>query len=1435
MADKHTRRKRRPPRRINLRFLWIGLAAFAVVGVGVYFLHAYQVQRSADVLLERARQLESDGKLKKAASYYRQYVGFAPDDLDARVTLANTIEKADDSLRSRFDALQTFEEVLRKDPDRHDIRRRVIEFWLSPEFARVSRTRFEDARTHIEYLLVPFPDDGKLRYQLGICREATGDYREAAESYKTAIAGGFTEPAVYVQLAGLMQERLEQPAHADELMSEMVEANPESPEALLARAVHRARLGRVDEAKRDLERAEELDPDNAQVILLLAQQVLNTVDAGEESIDRARDRLVAAQEAHPDDLRLYTVLSQLENKAGRPEEAIEALRRGQEQAPQRAEMAWLLADLLISNGRLDEAQQYIDKLRELKTTSRYVDYLRGRIHLANGDPLQAVELLKPLRGERLQNPQLARMANLQLAEAYRLMGRHEEQRDAFQKIVQAEPQSIEGRLGEAASLAALGRIDEALAIYGNYLDVPSVAAIAAQLMIASNLQRMPEERNWAQVADVLERLQATDPESAQAVLLRAEMLRAQGNSAQAQDVLEQALPSETAPALISVALARLATLRDDFAESQQILDHAQEQFGDSVPIRLARADAWERQAASGAATKIVQLAQAGEQFSDAERRTLLEGLAGALLRLQDVTAAADMWTQIAEFQPHDVSAHFRLFNLAVRRGDESTAAKSLSNLRAIEGEEGPHVRAAKAIQLVERAQPGDVAALEDAGSILRRLATQRPAWALVPLTEAKIAELAGDYDAAARNYEEAIRLGHRDPQVLLRAIQLYGSRGQQDAAVRLFRRAETETPLLVTAAVRRLVTEISLRALDFDQALSVARDSVSERSANSGDHIWLSRVLSAAGRTKESEESLRKAVELQPEEPAAWVALVLFLTRTEQTEAAEAAIEQAKQSLTEQQAPLVLGLCYEQLGQLDRAEEYYRAAVESDADDFRLSQNLIAFYLRTRRQGEAEPLLRELIDKKSSQPDADLSWERRVLAASIAKKDFVHFQEALSLLDQNIRAISEAEQDPREQARLRAADQRIKARMLASMPNKEMRRQAISILENLNQSEVLLPGDLQLLSQLYDAVDEPDKSDERWQKLIEGQTGNPAYISMHVLRLLNLRRIDQAQRWFNNLEQLAPNAFATVELGTRLSAAKKNYSKILPAITAYLESDTPGGSREDRLSQTVRLLEVLGTAVPADSEIAEALQAETAKQYRELIQQRPEVALAFARFAARSGNLDQALDLCERALETSPRSQVVATALGMVRSMDGSVGQRERVESWLEESVAQQAESVPALLQLADFRDLQQQYDEAMQLYRRVIELDPHNVVASNNLAWLLSVRTSEREEALHLINSAIEFSGPVAVLLDTRGTVLFHKGDLQQALEAFDASIEEQDLPATRFHRAQAHWAAGDHAAAKRDLESALAAGLSEDALQPLELDDYRKLLVESGLRTTD
>ena len=65
------------------------------------------------------------------------------------------------------------------------------------------------------------------------------------------------------------------------------------------------------------------------------------------------------------------------------------------------------------------------------------------------------------------------------------------------------------------------------------------------------------------------------------------------------------------------------------------------------------------------------------------------------------------------------------------------------------------------------------------------------------------------------------------------------------------------------------------------------------------------------------------------------------------------------------------------------------------------------------------------------------------------------------------------------------------------------------------------------------------------------------------------------------------------------------------------------------------------------------------------------------------------------------------------------------------------------LLTVANARVVQERYSEAIELYQQVLRLRPRDVIALNNYATLLSEKKDRQQQALQLIEQAIEMEGP--------------------------------------------------------------------------------------------
>ncbi len=148
---------------------------------------------------------------------------------------------------------------------------------------------------------------------------------------------------------------------------------------------------------------------------------------------------------------------------------------------------------------------------------------------------------------------------------------------------------------------------------------------------------------------------------------------------------------------------------------------------------------------------------------------------------------------------------------------------------------------------------------------------------------------------------------------------------------------------------------------------------------------------------------------------------------------------------------------------------------------------------------------------------------------------------------------------------------------------------------------------------------------------------------------------------------------------------------------------------------------------------------------------------------------------------------------------------------------------------------LEGRFDEAEAIYRKVLDRHPDDAESLNDLAWMLAMRDpSKAEEALGLINRAINFHGNVPSLVNTRAVVLIRGNRVDQALE--DLRVAKAGDPANPnypFHLAWALLAGGDSGSARKEFREAERLGLNAKVKDPLSrgvLERLRQTLTGSN-----
>jgi tetratricopeptide (TPR) repeat protein len=335
-------------------------------------------------------------------------------------------------------------------------------------------------------------------------------------------------------------------------------------------------------------------------------------------------------------------------------------------------------------------------------------------------------------------------------------------------------------------------------------------------------------------------------------------------------------------------------------------------------------------------------------------------------------------------------------------------------------------------------------------------------------------------------------------------------------------------------------------------------------------------------------------------------------------------------------------------------------------------------------------------------------------------------------------------------------------------------------------------------------------------------------LQFHVNALLD-REPGNAESWLERLEKIAPDQFATVSLRAELLFRRGKYQQTIDLLKEFV--DRPAAQPPDRASR-LRLagerLEQFPRQIPgAEREVwGPRFVREAELLFRSYVDARPSQEILLVAFLARLGLIDDSLNVLERLWPGSNPVMIAQVTVPLLRAENISSEQIQRGEKVLQAALKKYDRAIPLLLVLADTYTTYERYDEAEPLYREILKKNETNPVALNNLAVLLAFQRVKLDEALRLVNRAMEISGPVGSMLDTRATVYLALGQPDKALADLKEALAEAAAPVRLFHQAQAYDQARDEEHALDALKKAQKAGLTAEMLQPPDRRAYKKLL---------
>ena len=781
------------------------------------------------------------------------------------------------------------------------------------------------------------------------------------------------------------------------------------------------------------------------------------------------------------------------------------------------------------------------------------------------------------------------------------------------------------------------------------------------------------------------------------------------------------------------------------------------------------------------------------KVSDTRAKSALDAIVGeAYFSLGQPEQARLAFATALAINPEDPRARAGEARLTAAGGNIPTAVQQVEAILAKEPQH-PQALALQADLLIAQAKP------EEAAKVLTALLKVAPynGPAHFSLTSLLIA---GDkFDQAATGIAEMKKVLPRDVRWRYLDAVLAFRKSQptqaRDAALHVLNVIPDHGPSLILAgAAEYQLGSLSTAETYLRKALSAYPNSLYARNLLVATYL-------RKGQPAKAEEALAYALKYAPNDPTVLRAAgeVAFANNrfTDATKYYEQAL-----SLEKDSASLRTRLAQIRLasGETGRAMEDLEAASGLDKRDFQADLSLLSAHMSQREYDKA---LLAVATLEKKQPDNPLTHTAKG-TVYVAKKDIKNarasLEKALSiqfnylpaarilagldLADKNFGAAKGrfeailAKEPTSEGALISLADMQVAAKALPkeivatieravkSNPRSVAARVALvkfhsqngdtkAALEAAQAAIVSIPNDPTILDSLGGAQlasGETKLAIETFGKLAALQPESP----------LPLMRLASAQYAANQMDAPIQALRKALTLKPDLLEAQR---QLIFAQVASGRIDE--ALKEARSVQKVRPKEAVGFAMEGDVLASQKKFADAANSYAEGLkrQQQPELVVK--------------------------QHQVLLAA--------GKMGEANAIAAkWLKEN----AGDTMVRFYLAGVILQNKNYDEAARRYREILDKEPENYQALNNLAWVLNEQNDP--SALSYAEKAYSIAPTNADVLDTFGWLLLNKGETKRAVEILTLAVAAAPKALEpRLHLAKALLKSGDKPAAKRELEN--------------------------------
>jgi tetratricopeptide (TPR) repeat protein len=613
-----------------------------------------------------------------------------------------------------------------------------------------------------------------------------------------------------------------------------------------------------------------------------------------------------------------------------------------------------------------------------------------------------------------------------------------------------------------------------------------------------------------------------------------------------------------------------------------------------------------------------------------------------------------------------------------------------------------------------------------------------------------------------------------EPDVAILLATLYGQQQRYREAETVLRRS-----LAVHSRDMDLLNNLNtilVQAKDPAGAEAVARRMIETEPSSTDHYLRLARLFDAQGMHQQAESVLRQSVTLDPDSEQRRLLLADFLRSRKDAAAAEKALLEAAAHLPHS-TKIEFGLAslYLRMGQESKARARYASLAEQYKDKpagFEAKVKLAEMDFAAGKLAEAERQVRQVLDDSPRSPDGLILSGRMALARRDGKEAVQAFRTVLH--------------DQPELATVQF-----------------------------------------LLGQAYQLIGEVNLARESFERAVALYPGQVD--ARRSLAALESRsgRIQQARGRLDDLLKQRPDDLAALEMLMNLDLSTKNWSeaeRTLGRLRVVAGESYPTFMAEGHFHEAQRRLEEATRAYDRAAALAP---------------NEPDPLLSVISLEVSRGRIDQARTRLETLLAGYPNHLYGHGLLGEVLTLRGESKQADLhfreatrvhpkwVTPWLDwagmwmvqrqpdlavqvlqSGLAANPESEELQMLLASAHSDQGRIDSAITAYEATLKLNPHNVLAANNLAVLLVDFKGDQPSLQKAFSLSRDFEkeAPHPLFLDTLAWVRLKMGQQEEALRLLKNAITKSpDLSVLNYHLGMAYYRVGKSSEARSYLSKAL------------------------------